>query len=84
MNQAKINELYERAHVVHEIRYEGSVVDPTIVSVHKQRVFDRNLFAELIVRECAERLLNDAKLTDIQTTRCVASIKEHFGVDTSC
>ena len=41
-------------------------------------------FAELIVRECAERLLNDTKLTDIQTTRCVASIKEHFGVDTSC
>ena len=38
-------------------------------------------FAELIVRECAERLLNDAKLTDIQTTRCVASIREHFGVE---
>ena len=38
-------------------------------------------FAELIVRECAERLLNDAKLTDIQTVRCVASIREHFGVE---
>ena len=38
-------------------------------------------FAELIVRECAERLLNDVKLTDIQTTRCVASIREHFGVE---
>jgi hypothetical protein len=38
-------------------------------------------FAELIVKECAERLLNDAKLTDIQTTRCVASIREHFGVE---
>ena len=38
-------------------------------------------FAELIVQECAERLLNDAKLTDIQTTRCVASIREHFGVE---
>jgi len=37
-------------------------------------------FAESIVRECAERLLHDVKLTDIQTTRCVASIKEHFGV----
>jgi len=37
-------------------------------------------FAELIVRECAERLLNDAKLTDIQTVRCVASIREHFGI----
>lgn len=80
MNQAKINELYELAHVVLEIPYEGSVVDPTIVSVNKQRVFDRYLFAQLIVRECAERLLHDVKLTDIQTTRCVASIKEHFGV----
>ena len=29
----------------------------------------------------AERLLNDAKLTDIQTTRCVASIREHFGIE---
>ena len=37
-------------------------------------------FAELIVRECAERLLNDVKLTDIRTSRCVASINEHFGV----
>jgi len=42
---------------------------------------DQAKFAELIVRECAERLLNDAKLTDIQTTRCVASIREHFGVE---
>lgn len=40
-----------------------------------------NRFAELIVRECSERLLHDAKLTDIQTTRCVASIKKHFGVE---
>ena len=42
---------------------------------------DLEKFAELIVRECAERLLNDAKLTDIQTARCVASIREHFGVE---
>ena len=42
---------------------------------------DVEKFAELIVRECAERLLNDAKLTDIQTARCVASIREHFGVE---
>ncbi len=38
-------------------------------------------FAELIVRECTERLLNDVKLTDIRTSRCVASINEHFGVE---
>ena len=56
MNKTKINELYERAHVVHEIRYESSVVDPAIVSVHKQRVFDRFLFAELIVEECVKEI----------------------------
>ena len=45
------------------------------------RVLEAERFAQLIVRECAERLLNDAKLTDIQTARCVASIREHFSVD---
>ena len=43
--------------------------------------FDRQKFAELIVKECAERLLNDVKLTDIRTSRCVASINEHFGIE---
>ena len=43
--------------------------------------FDVDEFARLLVLECAERLLHDVKLTDIQTTRCVASIKEHFGVE---
>ena len=88
MNQAKINELYERAHVVHEIPYEGSVVDPTLVSVHKQRVFDRNLFAELIVRECA-----NAFETEVDTWKEMSpyqgsikrqgtkAIKQHFGVE---
>lgn len=52
MNKAKINELYEKAYVTYEVPYESSVVDPTIVSVHKQKVWDRYLFAELIVGEC--------------------------------
>jgi len=50
-------------------------------TIYYLKLSDFEKFAELIVRECAERLLNDAKLTDIQTTRCVASIKEHFGVE---
>lgn len=55
MNKAKINNLYEQAHVVYEVPYESSVVDPTIVSVSKQKVWDRYLFAELIVGECINR-----------------------------
>ena len=47
--------------------------------IQSEKVLEK--FVELIVQECAERLLNDAKLTDIQTTRCVASIREHFGVE---
>ena len=74
MNQARINELYERAHVVHEIPYEGSVVDPTIVSVHKQRVFDRYLFAELIVREICDIVEEDGSAV------LPLVIKRHFGV----
>ena len=78
MNQAKINELYELAHVVHEIRYEGSVVDPTIVSVHKQRVFDRYLFAELIVRECI-KLCDQVDI--VGADECIDNIRNHFGVE---
>lgn len=88
MNQAKINELYERAHVVHEIPYEGSVVDPTIVSVHKQRVFDRNLFAELIVKECITKVemrkkfaIEDEHIVDHAFDLLVYDLESHFGVE---
>jgi hypothetical protein len=54
MNKAKIKELYEKAYVVYEVPYESSVVDPTIVSIHKHKVWDPDLFAELIVRMCAD------------------------------
>ena len=55
MNRAKINELYEQAYVTYEIPYESSVVDPTIVSVHTQKVWDRYLFAELIWEEAYQQ-----------------------------
>ena len=76
MNKAKINELYEKAYVTYEVPYESSVVDPTIVSIHKQRVWDRHLFAELIVRECAE-VANDYDGADY----IGREIKKHFGVE---
>ena len=79
MNKAKINELYEKAYVTYEVPYESSVVDPTIVSIHKQRVWDRHLFAELIVGECFVKLtpyLDDQFIDDIES-----ELKEHFGVE---
>ena len=83
MNKAKINELYEKAYVTYEVPYESSVVDPTIVSIHKQRVWDCHLFAELIVRECARAL--DDKLTNpngASVAYCDGSdLLEHFGVE---
>jgi hypothetical protein len=44
---------------------------------------DIEKFAELIVRECANAIVNDSRLSDVRTARngCVRAIKEHFGVE---
>ena len=85
MNKAKINELYEKAYVTYEVPYESSVVDPTIVSIHKQRVWDRHLFAELIVRECVAicQDIDGEDNIDARSGRqdCAVEIREHFGVE---
>ena len=76
MDKAKINELYEKAHVVYEIPYESSVVNPEVVSVHKQKVWDRYLFAELLIRECAE------VASDYDGAYYVGEvIEKHFGLE---
>lgn len=62
MDKLKINELYEQAHRIYEVPYESSVVDPAVVSIYKQKVWDRYLFAELIIKECqraCENYIND-------------------------
>ena len=82
MNKAKINELYEKAYVTYEVPYESSVVDPTIVSIHKQRVWDRHLFAKLIVRECIELVEGYTKQrTHTTFYKAEEQIKQHFGVE---
>jgi hypothetical protein len=45
--------------------------------------FDPKMFAELIVKECANAIVNDSRLSDVRTARngCVRTIKEHFGVE---
>lgn len=84
MNRAKINKLYEQAYVVYEIPYESSVVDPTIVSVHTQKVWDRYLFAESIVRECTRSLwTEECNVSDLaleEFKKNSKKIKQHFGV----
>ena len=89
MNKATINELYEKAYVTYEVPYESSVVDPTIVSVSKQKVWDRYLFAELIVREClgcCEQVISDPVPESVDTwlnggSQCIDEINQHFGVE---
>ena len=89
MNKAKINSLYEQAHVIYETPYESSVVDPTIMSIHKHKVWDRYLFAELIVRECigcCEQVISDPVPESVDTwlnggEQCIQEIQAHFGVE---
>jgi hypothetical protein len=40
-------------------------------------------FAEQIVRECADAIINDERLNDVRSAAngCVRTIKEHFGVE---
>lgn len=73
MNKAKINELYEKAYVTYEVPYEASVVEPGHIAIHKQKVWDRYLFAELIVKETL-------RITGA-TPSMTGTVKKHFGVE---
>jgi len=41
------------------------------------------VFAELIVWECADAIIKDSRLSDVRSAAngCVRTIKEHFGVE---
>ena len=71
MNE-RIRQLYEQAHIERRQEYFSSVVDPTIKSVSVTRHFDLDLFAELIVKECASLVVNDDNAYDML---------KHFGVE---
>jgi hypothetical protein len=76
MDKGKIAELYKQAHREHRQEYFSSVIDPTLKSVSVTRYFDHELFAELIVKECAD--LVDRAMSDGGVDGRV--VKEHFGV----
>jgi len=77
MNKGKIAELYKQAHREHRQEYFSSVVDPTVKSVSVTRYFDHELFAQLIVRECA----NISNQAEKQCQHPGTQIMKHFGVE---
>ena len=85
MKKALINDLYEQAHVVYEIPYEASVVEPGHIAIHKHRVWDRYLFAELMVRRMLDIVESHSEIFDTERDRAVIehikqSVKTDFGV----
>ncbi len=69
----RIRELMEQAST---IRYSG---------LGDTDILDPAKFAELIVRECVEHLESSVLVPNIEhsrtKTKCIRTIKEHFGVD---
>jgi hypothetical protein len=74
MNE-RINELFEQA--AKEFSTEHKYATFIVPNPLKEK------FAELIIKECANAIVNDSRLSDVRTARngCVRTIKEHFGVE---
>ncbi len=85
MKKGLINSLYDQAHVVYEVPYEASALDPSIIAISKQQVWDRYLFAELIVKRIIDNVESHSDLyqsPDIKfiCENIVNSVKFDFGV----
>ena len=79
-----VRKLAEQAYVEHRQEYFCDNDDPTITSVSVTRHFDREKFAELIVRECvsvAHPKLNDVGEWAAGMRLVQKRIKQHFGVE---
>ena len=77
-----VRKLAEQAYVEHRQEYFCDNDDPTITSVSVTRHFDREKFAELIVRECAgiyEKIDNGN--LHMGTDNYLEALQEHFGVE---
>ena len=53
------------------------------IDIEEYRKLLDQKFAELIVRECANAIINDRRLNDVRSAAngCVRTINEHFGVE---
>ena len=76
MNKRLLLALYDRSGLgaYMPVDYKGHEL---VVEEHIEK------FAELIIKECANAIVNDSRLSDVRTARngCVRTIKEHFGVE---
>jgi hypothetical protein len=81
-----VRKLEEQAYVEHRQEYFCDNDDPTITSVSVTRHFDREKFAELIVRECLG-VVDDAErggsneIWDNAVKFIRRDLQEHFGVE---
>ena len=77
MNE-RIKQLAEQAGVVYD--WDPGTSGP---EVYFDRQEDFEKFAELIVKECADAIVNDSRLNDVRSAAngCVRTIREHFGVE---
>ena len=69
----RIKELYQKAHKEYRVGYNASVMDDTIMTYTTKRVFDYELFAELLIRDCA-----DYAYSDEQDNRAML---KHYGIE---
>ena len=55
----------------------------SLVEYDGELIFSKEKFAELIVRECANAIINDSRLNDVRSAAngCVGTIREYFGVE---
>ena len=75
MNE-RINDLFDKA--------LDEVVPNTWTNLTMDQLNDiKNKFAELLIQQCCNAIVNDSRLSDVRTARngCVRAIKEHFGVE---
>ncbi len=80
MNE-RFRQLYEQAHIERRQEYFSSVVDPTIKSVSVTRHFDLDLFAELIVKECADYVDAFNRENMVEEGIGGTELKQHFEVE---
>jgi len=77
MNE-RIRELAEQAKIDYELLPEIAR-EPVWIALDDEL----EKFAELLIQQCCNAIVNDSRLSDVRTARngCVRAIKEHFGVE---
>ena len=68
---------------IKELAQQATILEHDELFVRE--VFDREKFAELIVRDCVnvlnKRYMGDNNREDMEVRRCVEDVKRHFGVE---